>query len=61
MKAFYFKEAFSYEDLIFHQNSVEYHSKQYRKVILADGFGLKNNPYFNDLPLDGTKGELIVI
>lgn len=60
-EGFLLKEAFSYEDLIFHQNSVEYHSKQYRKVILADGFGLKNNPYFNDLPLDGTKGELIVI
>lgn len=60
-EGFLLKEAFQYEDLIFHENSVEYHSKQYRKVILADGFGLKANPYFNDLPLDGTKGELIVI
>lgn len=54
-------EAFVYSDLIFHKDSVEYHSKHYKKVILADGFGLKENPYFNDLPLDGTKGELIVI
>jgi len=56
-----FREAFRYPDLIFHEDYVEYHSQQYRKVILADGFGLKGNPYFNDLPLDGTKGELIII
>lgn len=55
------QEAFKYADLIFHEDYVEYHSKYYRNVILADGFGLKENLYFNDLPLDGTKGELIVI
>src|SRR5690606_17146829 len=25
------------------------------------GFGLHQNPFFNDLPLDGTKGELLHI
>ncbi|MEW5674979.1 FAD-dependent oxidoreductase [Flavobacterium enshiense] len=55
------KEKFAYSDLVFHADSVEYQSEHYKKVIFADGFGLKSNPYFNDLPLDGTKGELIVI
>ena len=27
----------------------------------AEGFGLHANPYFNQLPLDGTKGELFII
>ena len=28
---------------------------------LHEGFGMKKNPLFNKLPLQGTKGELLVI
>ena len=31
------------------------------KIIFAEGFGLKRNPLFNYLPLQGTKGELVII
>jgi hypothetical protein len=27
----------------------------------AEGFGMHANPYFKNLPLDGTKGELFII
>jgi len=30
-------------------------------IVFAEGFGLKQNPFFNYLPLDGTKGELLTI
>ncbi|WP_313804241.1 FAD-dependent oxidoreductase [Flavobacterium sp.] len=52
---------FDYKALVFHEDYVEYQGEHYKHIILADGFGLKQNPYFNDLPLDGTKGELLVI
>ena len=32
-----------------------------KKLIFAEGFGIKQNPFFNKLPLEGTKGELLVI
>ncbi|MGA0155429.1 MAG: NAD(P)/FAD-dependent oxidoreductase, partial [Flavobacteriaceae bacterium] len=31
------------------------------RVIFAEGFGLKQNPFFNFLPLQGSKGELLTI
>lgn len=42
-------------------DSVRYKDVAARHVIFADGFGLKRNPYFSWLPLDGTKGELLII
>ncbi|OYX83104.1 MAG: hypothetical protein B7Y83_12655 [Flavobacteriales bacterium 32-34-25] len=32
-----------------------------KHIIFAEGFGMHANPYFNNLPLDGTKGELFII
>ncbi|MGX7667016.1 NAD(P)/FAD-dependent oxidoreductase [Flavobacterium pedocola] len=55
------QETFDYSALIFHEDSVEYKNQFYKHLILADGFGMKSNPYFMELPLDGTKGELLVI
>ena len=34
---------------------------QAKHIIFAEGFGLHANPFFNQLPLDGTKGELFII
>jgi hypothetical protein len=28
-------------------------------LFFAEGFGMHANPYFKNLPLDGTKGELL--
>lgn len=32
-----------------------------KQIVFAEGYGLKNNPFFNYLPLNGTKGELLTI
>lgn len=32
-----------------------------KKVICCEGYGIKKNPYFKELPLTGSKGELLVI
>ncbi|WP_452225240.1 NAD(P)/FAD-dependent oxidoreductase [Lacinutrix chionoecetis] len=38
-----------------------YNNFKSKNIVFAEGFGLKNNPYFNFLPLVGTKGELLTI
>jgi glycine oxidase len=55
------KQSFDYSKLAITENSITYNACQARKVIFAEGFGLHGNPYFNQLPLDGTKGELFII
>ena len=45
----------------FFDYGIQYKNIQARHVIFAEGFGLHKNPFFNYLPLDGTKGELFII
>jgi glycine/D-amino acid oxidase-like deaminating enzyme len=54
-------ECFDYSKLNIESNYVSYGSIKAKNIIFAEGFGLHANPYFNHLPLDGTKGELLVI
>lgn len=55
------EETFNHKELKIHASHVEYGSILARNLIFATGFGLKDNPYFNYLPLNGTKGELLTI
>ncbi|MES2239655.1 MAG: FAD-dependent oxidoreductase [Bacteroidota bacterium] len=55
------QESFNYEALEVLSDSVKYKDIEARHIIFAEGFGMHSNPYFNDLPLDGTKGELFII
>ncbi len=52
---------FDYNDLIIQDDFISYQGVQFKNIVFADGFGLHQNPYFNNLPLDGTKGELLII
>ena len=55
------QESFDYAAIVFEEDSVRYKDVQAKHIIFAEGFGLHANPYFNQLPLDGTKGELFII
>ncbi len=55
------EEAFDYSFLQFESDCVVYKSIKAKHLVFAEGFGLHANPYFNHLPLDGTKGELFII
>lgn len=57
----YLEETFDYSKLVIQDDYVEYNAIRAKQIVFAEGFGLHNNPYFNNLPLDGTKGELLVI
>ena len=56
-----YTEAFEYDALTETENKVQYKTIESSKVVFCEGFGLKKNPFFNDLPLNGTKGEIITI
>jgi glycine/D-amino acid oxidase-like deaminating enzyme len=57
----YLDETFDYSKLVIQDDQVAYHAIRAKQIVFAEGFGLHNNPYFNNLPLDGTKGELLII
>ena len=54
-------ESFDYDALILKDDSVSYKNIEANHIVFAEGFGLHANPFFNELPLDGTKGELFII
>ncbi|MEO0902698.1 MAG: FAD-dependent oxidoreductase [Bacteroidota bacterium] len=55
------QEAFDFSKFRANSDHIAYKSMFARKIVFADGYGLKNNPFFNYLPLNGTKGELLTI
>ncbi len=57
----YLEDTFDYSQLIIEENYIQYKNIKAKQIIFAEGFGIHSNPYFNNLPLDGTKGELLII
>lgn len=55
------KERFQYENLKLTEDGVEYQGIKARQVIFCEGFSLLRNPYFKNLPMQGNKGEYIII
>lgn len=55
------RESFNYGDISVKDTIVTYHEIKAKHIVFAEGFGLSQNPFFHTLPLDGTKGELLVI
>ena len=55
------QETFDYHSIQFHKDGIQYKEIKANQIIFAEGFGLHTNPFFNYLPLDGTKGELFII
>lgn len=56
-----FYGGFEYEALQVFDDYVSYKGQRARQIVFAEGYGLKSNPYFDYLPLNGTKGELLTI
>lgn len=57
----YLEESFDYDALEEKDGGVQYKNIKAKHIVFAEGFGVHANPYFNHLPLDGTKGELFII
>ncbi len=60
-KSLLVSEAFNYSTLDHNNELITYNSIEAKNIVFAEGYGIKNNPFFNYLPLKGTKGEMLVI
>ena len=54
-------EKFYHNDLLFEGDLVTYNKLKASKIVFCEGFGVKQNPYFNHLPLEEVKGEILTI
>ncbi|ASV30686.1 NAD(P)/FAD-dependent oxidoreductase [Maribacter cobaltidurans] len=55
------RETFDYSEIRKKQDYLEYKGIRARNILFAEGFGLKKNPFFNYLPMNGSKGEYLII
>ncbi|WP_431137368.1 NAD(P)/FAD-dependent oxidoreductase [Psychroserpens mesophilus] len=56
-----YKEEFHHNQLDIQEHKVQYKNIVSKYIVFAEGFGLHINPFFNNLPLNGTKGEMLTI
>jgi glycine/D-amino acid oxidase-like deaminating enzyme len=54
-------QKFNHQEINFENNLLKYQDLEIGKIVFAEGFGVKDNPYFNHLPMEEAKGELITI
>jgi len=54
-------EHFKYDQLDILEETLNYKDISATKIVFAEGFGVKKNPFFNYLPLKEAKGELLTI
>ncbi|WP_228236171.1 NAD(P)/FAD-dependent oxidoreductase [Allomuricauda sp. M10] len=55
------RNSFEYNSLVHYNDYVEYQGAKAKKIVFACGYGLTRDPNFGYLPLNGTKGELLII
>ena len=52
---------FDYDLLQFKEEYFQYKEVKAKQIVFAEGYGIKLNPFFNYLPLYGSKGEYLII
>ncbi len=56
-----FSDTFDYNQLKIEQEAVSYQDIKAKNIVFTEGYGMMQNPYFNHLPMQGSKGEYIAI
>ncbi|QVY64972.1 FAD-binding oxidoreductase [Polaribacter sp. Q13] len=54
-------EQFKHKELNIQEESISYKDIEASKIVFCEGFGVTQNPYFNYLPINEAKGELLTI
>ncbi|WP_308990803.1 FAD-binding oxidoreductase [Mariniflexile litorale] len=57
----FLESLFNYEALSNEEGRIRYRNIEAKYIVFAEGFGVKNNPFFKNLPLVPAKGELLTI
>ncbi len=59
-KGFWNNETFDHGQLYLNSDAVEYKNQKYKHVIFCEGYGIIDNPYFNNLGIYGNKGDYLI-
>ncbi|WP_372744367.1 NAD(P)/FAD-dependent oxidoreductase [Lutibacter sp.] len=54
-------ESFNHADVIISDENIKYQHITATKIVFCEGFGMLQNPFFNYLPMQEAKGELLII
>ena len=54
-------EKFEHNQIQFYKGYIKYKNIEAKRVVFCEGFGIKQNPFFKNLPLKEAKGEMITI
>lgn len=54
-------EAVDYNSIVFTESYVEYNGIRAKKIIFAEGYHNRSNPYFGWLPVNGMKGDVLTL
>jgi len=57
----FYPETFDFEQLKVQSGYISYKKIKAKRIVFAEGYGLKKNPFFSYLPLTSTKGEYLTI
>lgn len=57
----FLNETFLHHELQLNADCVVYKNIKAKHIVFTEGFGMLQNPYFSDLPLVSSKGELLLI
>ena len=58
----YFEEVtFEHYNIKLEEDLIHYNGIESKHIVFAEGFGVKENPYFNTIPLTGSKGEILTV
>lgn len=60
-KACLAEETFQYDKMRFGASDIQYDVLESKHIVFAEGFGVKQNPFFSHIPLTGSKGEILTI
>lgn len=55
------EEKFHHDKILTFDNHMVYNGLKTNKIVFCEGYGVKDNPFFNNLPMREAKGELITI
>jgi glycine/D-amino acid oxidase-like deaminating enzyme len=56
-----FSERMDYDKIIMEPHSIRYGDIETGHIVFCEGYGMAKNPFFRDLPMEGAKGELLII
>ena len=55
------KDLFDYSSLSITTNQITYKNLSAKRIVFCEGYAMVNNPYFFKLPLEGSKGQILII